>query len=413
MIPVPQMKRKLFYINTAVISAVFFCLEAGASAGPKVRPSAKPLNRVAVIKSRYDDVDKVLTAFRITHDVLTYRDLEAPKKIERYRSLFVPSGVDYPIEEMLDVYANNFRFKSVALKPDFYEIDKDKVAKTLRDFVRSGGSAYFSGYTYEFLQKGFNMLEYFSNFPYMGMPARLEATVFNDLARFSTKKRMALYMDHPGWIAIKEAHNAEIIAFATFETPRGMRSGPVSFLARRGSGELLYTSYDSTVFSDFRRFNIYRIAGAHIMERLEDEARRWGQAVTGRIVNAMHDGEYVEMHRLDLAKGNNTIYFFSEKDFYQIDIVDSRQSLIESRDLPQREQMFTVKSAGDDYCYIRLYPYSNDRFGMYGVVSASGRRIIPYLYYILAALGAIAACGIAVAVYRLFFTGGYSGRGRL
>jgi len=413
MIPVPQMKRKLFYINTAVISAVFFCLEAGASAGPKVRPPEKPRNRVAVIKSRYDDVDKVLTAFRIPHDVLTYRDLEAPKKIERYRSLFVPSGVDYPIEEMLDVRANNFRFKSVALKPDFYEIDKDRVAGTLRRFVRNGGSVYFSGYTFEYLQKAFDMLEFFSNFPYMGMPARLEASVFNDLSRFSTKKRMAVYMDHPGWIAIKEARNAEVIAFATFETPRGMRSGPVSFLARRGGGEILYTSYDSTVYSDFRRFNIYRIAGAHIMERLEDEARRWSQTVTGRIVNAIHDGEYAETHRLDLAKGNNTIYFFSEKDFYQIDIVDSGLSLIESRDLPQREQVFTVRSAGDDHCYIRLYPYSNDRFGMYGVVSASGRRIIPYLNYILAVLGAVAAGGIAFAVYRLFFTRGYSGRGRL
>ncbi len=413
MINVPQMKRIVFCINAAVIAAFFFSLEGNASPRPRMRPPAKPRNRVAVIKSRYDDVNKVLTAFRIPHDVLTYRDLETPKKIERYRSLFVPSGVDYPIEEMLDVYANNFRFKSVALKPDFYEVDKDKVARTLRRFVKSGGSVYFSGYSYEFLQKAFDMLEFFSNFPYMGMPARLEASVFNDLSRFSTKKRMALYMDHPGWIAIKEVRDAEIIAFATFETPRGVRSGPVSFLARRGSGELLYTSYDSTVYSDFRRFNIYRVAGAHIMERLEDEARRWGQAVTGRIVNAMHDGEYAETHRLDLAKGNNTIYFFSEKDFYQIDIVDSRLSLIESRDLLQREQIFTVKSAGDDYCYIRLYPYSNDRFGMYGVVSASGRRIIPYLNYILAVLGTIAAGGIAFAVYRLFFTRGYSGRGRL
>ena len=50
---------------------------------------------------------------------------------------------------------------------------------------------------------------------------------------------------------------------------------------------------------------------------------------------------------------------------------------------------------------------------MYGVVSASGRRIIPYLNYILAVLGAVAAGGIAFAVYRLFFTRGYSGRGRL
>ncbi len=384
-----------------------------AFARPKMRPPAKPRNPVAVIKSRYDDVDKVLTAFRIPHDVLSYRDLESPEKIDRYRSLFVPSGVDYPIEEMLDVNANNFRFKSVALKPDFYEIDKDKVARTLRRFVKNGGSVYFSGYTYEFLQKAFDMLKFFNNFPYMGMPARIEASVYNDLSRYSAKKRMAVYMDHPGWIAIQEANNAEVIAYATFDTPRGVRSGPISFLARRGSGELLYTSYDSTVFSDFRRFNIYRIAGAPIMKRLEEEAGRWCQTVTGRIVNAIHEGEFAEMHRIDLVKGNNTIYFFSEKEFYQIDIVDRNLSLIESRDLLQREQLFTVKSADDNFCYIRLYPYMNERFGMYGVVSASGRRIIPYLNYILVVLGTAAAAGLAFVVYRLFFTRGYSGHSRL
>ena len=178
-------------------AAMALAVGGSALARPKIRPPAKPRNRVAVIKSRYDDVDKVLTAFRIPHDVLSYRDLEAPEKIERYRSLFVPSGVDYPIEEMLDVYANNFRFKSVALKPDFYEVDKDRVARTLRRFVKKGGSAYFSGYSYEYLQKAFDMLEFFNNFPYMGMPARIEAAVYNDLSRFSAKKRMALYMDHP------------------------------------------------------------------------------------------------------------------------------------------------------------------------------------------------------------------------
>ncbi len=390
--------------------ALILC--GSALARQKKRTPARSRNSVAVVKSRYDDVDRVLTAFRIPHDVLSYRDLETPGKLDRYRSLFVPSGVDYPIEEMLDVYANNFRFKSVALKPDFYEVNKEKVARALRRFVKKGGSAYFSGYSYEHLQKAFGMLEFFSNFPYMGMPARIEAAVYEDLSRFSLRKRMALYMDHPGWITIKSVDDAEVISYATFETPRGARSGPISFLARRGGGELLYTSYDSTVYSDFRRFNVYRIAGAPVMEKLEDEARKWGQTVTGRIVNAIHDGEFAGAHRLDLARGNNTIYFFSTKEFYQIDILDRHLSLIESRDLLQREQVFTVKSPERDYCYIRLYPYANERFGMYAVISASGRRILPYLYYILAVPGAAAAGGLLFLVYRLFFTRGYSGRGR-
>lgn len=407
------MKKKSIQFVAAITLAVVIAGDVFAKPKAIRKKPARPRNRVAVVQSRYDDVDKVLTSFRIPHDLLVYRDLERPEKIAPYRALFVPSGVDYPIEEMLDVYANNFRFKSVALKPDFYEVDKEKVARSLRRFVKRGGSAYFSGYSYEYVQKAFDMLEYFDNFPYMGMPARIEASVYNDLARFSTKKRMALYMDHPGWIALRGVDDAEVIAFAAFDTPRGVRSGPVSFLARRGSGELLYTSYDSTVFSDFRRFNIYRVAGAHLLERLEDEAGRWSQTVSGRIANAIHDGEYAETHRVDLEKGSNTIYFYSEKEFYQIDIVDRGLSLIESRDLPLREQIFTVKSAGRDHCYIRLYPYGSDRFGMYAVVSASGRRIIPYLYYVLAVLGVAAAVCLLFLAYPVLFRKGYTGRSRL
>jgi hypothetical protein len=395
-----------------IIATLVICVPETASPKPTVRKPAKSRNSIAVVRSKYDDVDLVLNNFRIRHDLLTYRDLEYPERVAGYRSLFVPSGIDNPIEEMVDVRANNFRFKSVALKPDFYEVDRDKVARTLRRFVRNGGSAYFSGYSFEYLQKAFGLMEFFDNFPYMGLPARLEADVYNDLSRFSRKNRIALYMDHPGWIAVKSASGAEVIAKAAYDTPRGVRSGPVSFLSRRGSGELLYTSYDSTVFSAFRRFNIYRIAGAHLIQKFEDEASRWGQSVTGRIVNAVHAGENEAVHRIDLVKGNNTIYFYSEREIFQIDVVDRGYSLIESRDIPDRDQTFTVRADRDDRCYIKIYPSTNDRFGMYTVVSASGRRIVPYFYHVLIVLGSLAAATAALFIFRIVPGGGYRGRWR-
>jgi hypothetical protein len=395
-----------------VLAAIALLIPYNAAPKPTDDQTVKTRNRIAVVKSKYDDIDLVLKNYRIPHDVLAYRDLENSELVNGYRSVFVPSGVDNPVEESLNVYANNFRFKSVALKPDFYEVDKDKVARNLRRFVKNGGSAYFSGYSFEYLQKAFDMFEFFDNFPYMGMPARLEAVVFNDLSRFSMKNRIALYLDHPGWIAVKSVRDAEVIAMASFETPRGMRSGPITFLARRGSGEILYTSYDSTMFSDFRRFNIYRTAGANLLERLEDEASEWGQRVTGRIVSSIQNHESAGMHRIDLARGSNTIYFFSEREFYQIDVLDRNFSLIESRDIHEREQQFDVKSSADDYCFIKLYPDTNDRFGMYAVVSAAGMKIFPYLYYILSGLGFMAVTGIAVAAHRLFLKTGYRGRWR-
>lgn len=408
---------RLFPMKKIIIPLVIILISAGAlahAATPRNK-KAKPRirhNRIAVVKSRYDPVDVVLQNFQIPYDLIQFRDLENRELILRYDSLFVPSGVDNPMEESLDVFANVSHLKSVTLKPDFYEVDRDKVAKTIRRFVRGGGAAYFSGYSFEYLQQAFGLFEFFDNFPFMGMPARVEAVVDHDLARFCMKDRIALYLDHPGWVAVKSSKDSEIIAAATYETPRGMRTGPISVIARRGDGELLYTSYDSTVFSSFRRFNIYRIAGAPLLNRLEAAAARWSQRITGRIVDSVHAGEYAGMHRLDLDAGNNTIYFFSARDRFQIDILDRNLSLIESRDLTDREQEFTVRSDTPDVCYIRLYPSSEGRFGMYAVVSAAGRRVLPYFYETLIGIAIALAAAGAAAVFRLYFSSGYSGRWR-
>ncbi|HPN11106.1 MAG TPA: hypothetical protein PLA65_03540 [Spirochaetota bacterium] len=395
-----------------VVMAAVLC--AGAHAVPRHRNKAptRPRNQVAVVRSKYDDVEATLRYYRIPHDLLFYRDLENPERVAAYRSLFVPSGVDNLLEEGLDVYANNFRFKSVTLKPDFYEVDRDKVALTVRRFIKNGGSAYFSGYSFDYLQRAFNMFEYFENFPYMGLSSHVEADVRNDLSRFSLKRRMGLVYDHPGWIGLRSVRNAEVIASGSFDTARGIRSGPLAFLARRGSGEMLYTSYDSSAPGEFRRFGIYRIAGARLMEDLEDMAAKWGQGVTGRIINAVHGGEYAATHRLDLAAGTNYIYFHSDREYFQIDLLDRGLSLIESRDIFDRDQTFVVDSGREDHCYIRLYPSTNDRFGIYAVVSASGRRTVPYRYHFLAALGVIAAAGAGYFMYRHFVSTGYRGRWR-
>ncbi len=401
-------------IATYLLVAATGALIAGVPAYPKEGNNAPgPANHIAVVKGKYDDVGLVLDNFRIPHDLLEVREMEDPDRLDRYRSLFLPSGADTPLEESLAVYAGRFRYQSVELKQDYHEVEKEKIAQSLRRFVKRGGSVYVSGYSYEYLQMAFGIFEFFDDFPYMGMTSRVEAELKNDLARFSMKNRMALYLDHPGWIALKSAHDAEAIAVGTFETPRGARSGPISVIARRGKGEILYTSYDSTMFSAFRRFNIYRIAGGDLIKSLEEEASKWGRRVTGRIVDAVHSSEYAGMYRVDLMEGPNTIYFLSERDFFQVDILDEDGHLIESRDIFEREQRFTVNSRDGGHCLIRLYPSTTDRFGMYAILSASGRGYIPYFNYILfIAGGMLLAAGLFFGVYRFFFSKGYSGRWR-
>lgn len=405
------MQRYSYAILPAALCAFFIAGSALAATPEGGGPAGH--NRVAVVKGKYDDVDLVLDNYRIPYDLLEVRDMEDPERLAPYRSLFLPSGADTPLEESLEVYASRLRFQSVTLKRDYHEVDREKIARSLRSFIRGGGSAYVSGYCFEYLQDAFGLFDFFDDFPFMGMPSRVEAELKGDLSRFALKNRMALYPDHPGWIAVQSVRDAEVIAEGTFETPRGARSGPISFIARRGSGEVLYTSYDSTVFSDFRRFNVYRIAGADLMRDLEADAGRWGRRITGRIVGAVHAGEWAAGHRIDLRRGRNVIYFRSGRDIFQVEVRDEEGFLLESRDHPVREHRFIVDASRRGHCVVRLYPSPGKRFGTYAVISAAGWGLPPALSLVLPVIGGLlAAAAAAFAVYRLFFSGGYSGRWR-
>jgi hypothetical protein len=404
---VTGMRKWIVIIHFIVISA-----GTGLPASGNM-PSQKHVhgrNRIAVIRGRYDKVDTVLDNFHIPYDVLKLRELENPSSVDGYRALFVPSGIDTPLEESLDIFASNIRYKSVALKPDFYEVDKKKIARTIWRFIQGGGSAYFSGYSFEYLQAAFKIFNFFAGFPYMGMPARVEAVLDHDLSRFSMKSTMALYFDHPGWIAVKSAVDSVVMAHASYETPRGVRTGPITVCARRGRGEILYTCYDSTLYSPFRRFNVYRIAGGYLLKPLEDTAKKWNQKITARLVDSIQRFESSGTYRIDLEKGLNAVYFHSAGDFYQIDIVDRDKALIESHDLFKKDQAFFITSKSKDYCYVRLYPSTRARYGMFAIVSASGMRIFPYFHQIIAALAGVLLIASAAAAYRLFLAKGYSGR---
>ena len=366
--------------------------------------------KTAVVRAKYDDVEKVLNFYRLRHDTLEFCDLEQKNLLEEYDALFIPCGCDYPYEANISVYAMSSSIKSVSLRNDTPDPDMNKIAGNIKDFVNRGGAVYFSGYSFRLLDEMYGIFEFFDDFPYMGMPGRLESDVMDDLALFSMKKKMALYMDFPGWIAVKSADGADILSVAAYETPRGIRAGPISFLLEKGSGEILYTSYYSTVHSDFRRFNTYRIAGQKLMRRLLDKAFRWGRDVRGRIVDSIQAGENSRMYRLNLARGKNTIYFLAEKNSFQIDVYDSTMSLIESRDSDRREQAFTVRSdkAGD--CFVKVYPSTGARFDMYALLSAKGGGLFPFSGKIFALLIFIALSAGGYYIKANYLAKKYRGR---
>ncbi len=367
--------------------------------------------KTAVVKAAYDRIDSVLRAYRIPFETLSLEDLEDPNKLTSYDSIYFPCGIDIPPDKNINILARGRSIQSVSLKKDSRDSNMTKIADNIRVFVKNGGSAYFSCYTFKYVQKAFNPFTFFDDFPYMGMEGRVAAEPRNDLYLFSLEETHALYMSHPGWIAIKEAKNSQPIAYGHFDTPRGEREGPLTVIMKRGQGEILYTSHHSTLFSDFRRFNIYRTAGNIILKNTLKKAAPWEQEITGEIVDALHSHENTRTYRLLLRKGNNTIFFNGENNPFQTDIMDSGNSLIMSIKDNSTDRTIDLMSGKEEKVYIKVYPLGDKRYNQYCIITASGRRFFPYWYTTLLIL--IGLSSVAVFIFLLITSDRNKYAGRL
>ena len=369
-------------------------------------------NRVAVVKGKYDKVERVLRSMRISYDLISFQDLEDAAIIKNYEALFLPCGMNYPVESNVKILARGRNIQSVTLKDDFYEPHMEKITAHIKDFIRAGGYAYFSGYSFDVLNNCFHVMDFHDDFPYMGMPGRITSKLKEDLACFCMDDEMALYMGHSGWITIKSVNGPAVLAEAQYATPRGERSGPISFFDTSGRGGYLYTVYHSTVYSDFRRFNVYRVAGGPCIRELEDIVFSWDQERTVSFADALMGIENSRTYRVPLRKGVNSIYFKSEEYPFQVVVLDESYSLIESRDLPDLVQTIDIHSKDDAYCYVRVFPSTRDRYSIYAIVSAHGMRILPYFFKFLYGAGALCVIAGIVVMIRLGKRG-YSGLGRV
>ncbi len=400
----PYTERSKFPENLILTIAVFltlFYVNAIASG-----------NDIALVKSRYDNVESVLKNYKIPYDLLKYSDLEKKDFLLKYKYLYLPSGIENPFYSNIDLTSWGTRIKSVTLKKDIYIPDRKKITENIKEFIERGGSAYFSGYTYKIIQDAFHPFHFFDNFPFMGLPGRITVNLKNDLKRFAVEERSALYIKYPGWVAIKSLNSGEIIASGEFNTPRGIFKGPISIIFKWGKGEALYTSYYSTVFSNFRRFNIFRIAGKKLIDQIYSDIKKFEQNITGTIADSILSKEYFRIYYFDLQKGSNTIYFKSDKNYYQIDIFDQNMSLIKSADLFEREQRFDIESKKETICFVKIYPSTEKRCGMFAIVSARGARTFPYYNKIITALLILTSTVLFIVLIRLFKSKRYSGKGR-
>ncbi len=328
--------------------------------------------KIAVVKSAYDNVDLVFNNYEIPYKFITYRDLGDPVIYNEFDSIFFPSGLENLYQDNLEVKYAGKNIQSVRLSKNFFELDKDIFSRNLRRFIKRGGAAYFSGYAFKLLNHTYNNFIFFSNFPYMGIPGRIESELLGDLANFSLKNQAALYMNYPGWITLKSIKNAQILSQGKFMTPRGEKSGPLSFLLKEGEGEIIYSSYYSTVYSEFKRFHIMRIAGNKLLQNATGSLTRHFKTPSTRIVDKFLKDESSRMYIAELKPGENTICISSENEPFTYEIYSSDKSLLATIDNSSLNQQFLINSMSHDFCLIKIYPSTAQKKSIFTIISASG-----------------------------------------
>lgn len=338
---------------------------------------------IAVVDSLYDKVSPDLAAWHIPHEVIQPRDLENPDTLARYQAIFFPCGMDSPLDTSINLMSRGTSIQSVTLKKEYYEPKRDRIGKNVRDYIRRGGYAYFSGYAFKYLQETWSVLHFFDNFPYMGMSEHVDAYVSGDLSSFCGRDTITLSMSHPGWVAVKRIDGAEVLARGSFTTPRGDKTGPLCGMIQRGSGKILWTSFHNSTTDDYRRFCLIRIAAAPYLRETLDKVERYDGTFVATIVDILLPGEAARTYRVRLHKGKNTLFLDSSATRFQVDIYDSSMGLIQSRDLPELHQIFTVNMSKDDAAWIRLFPSGNERYGYHALVVARDVWPIPYARRIL------------------------------
>ena len=359
-------------------------------------------NDIAVVDADFDQVDKVLKSYHISYDLIKYSDLENFNFIKKYRVIFFPSGIEKKIESNIVVTPFGKSVGTVEYKKNYKPIDLELVSKNLKKYIELGGYAYFSGYSYGLLDKTFNLFEYYYDFPNLGLEGRIIADHIGDMWNFTSYNFTAMYMTFPGWIVLKSVDNGEILSTAKIKTALGEKSSVISSFFYRGSGGFLYCSYYSTIYSSFKRFNVYRVVGTDLLNRLYKTTNKWEQEVTGSVSDAFHKNEVVRTYRFVLNKGENYLSFVSQSEAFQIDVYDSDMKLILSEDSFDKEQEFLLNSDKKKMIIVKLFPSSKKRWSRFALTMASGSKLFPYKTKFMIFFGIIFISIFGYIAYRFF-----------
>ncbi len=360
--------------HVLIIIMLFFTLQVQAAP------------RVLVFKSYHDNLTALLDEYRISYIVKRASVVAGDSSLSGFDAVFIPCGVEQPIEASIQVMAHGQRIQGVALKDDYASIDYTRLYALLQDFVKSGGRLYAAGYSYRFVEALGCTLSFFNNFPHYGTSGSIHGFLSDDFASFVMRDDMQLAVSYNGWVALQKA-NASILAKGYFPTVGGEREGPIAFFKKYGRGVVYYSAYHSSEDLLYMRYFILRTTYGMLLDELLQKAWYWGQTVALSVVDTFKANEYARRYTCTLPGGTVTIYLPSTYPV-QVDVF-AHKKLIGSWDSGFVDEISFYNPKTQDVT-VNVYQCNRAAYKPFALVIAQGRRILPYMPVVRLSMGAIA-----------------------
>lgn len=338
--------------------------------------------RIGVVSARFDDIAKLFDSFKIEYTSLSIRDCQEYGKLETLDVLCLPCGVEPPVESSISVVARRYRIQGVDLKQEYREINYDLIYDNIERFIRDGGTAYFSDYSYKYLQHIAKPFKFFRDFPHAGISGPSEVTIDGDLAAFFDDTRIRLVMTHNGWVALRDA-KGEVLARGEFRTPSGSREGPICVRLNIGSGKAYYTSFHSSRWErEYMRFFVYRMAGDAALKRISERAARWDQNIETSVVDAFIPGEYYRTYAMTMPADTATLYVETgNRCRFQVDLFDKSNSMVASYYPVSASDSIVIKGDAGEKVRVSIYPERGETHRLYALGIAGGTQVFPYIHF--------------------------------
>jgi hypothetical protein len=362
-------------------------------------PIAPP--RVGVIENQYDHVEKLLQKMKIPHTMIKYRDIENENMYQSYDALFFPCGAEMQLNTSINVLARGSQIRSMSLSEQYYKVDMKKTGEYISAYIKNGGAAYFTDWSFKFLQSGFNSFSFFRSFEYLGYPGQYKVKVQGELSSYILSPVIPLTFSHPGWTVPSEIKSAEILLSTDVDIPNlGMKHAPIAALIREKKGIALFSSYhDATDQFGLMRYLILRTIYKREVDELSQTVSRWGQSLRTIVVDKVLAGEIAHTFAVKRKEGTNTVYFKATEGLWQIDIFDNAGQLLYSNENTGSDFTCSFESENNEPGFVKIISLDKEKGKVFTVASASGFRLFPYwLHTCIFLLGV----GL-IAAYLVFF----------